>query len=194
MSQFAIRLVFVAAAALLLGGCSLFGGRSSYEEAEETRPLEIPPGLDSPAANATMSMPSVDGAPSASPSAVGSMPQSITAGADSSLALGDSVAGAWRRIGLALERSGVAEVVSRDETAATFTLSGTSVAESKPEGGFFKRLFTRDSPQTSGTITRVVRVVADGSGSVVRVEDADGASTDDEFSRRVIAAIRQRLG
>jgi uncharacterized lipoprotein len=196
MSQFVVRLVVIGAAAVLLGGCSLFGGRSSYDEAQETRPLEIPPGLDAPAANATMSVPRVDGAPApvASSSSNSSVPQSISAGADSSLTLGDSVAGAWRRVGLALERSGVGELVSRDETAATFTLTGTSMQQAEPEGGFFKRMFSSDPPQTSTTVTRVVRIVADGSGSVVRMEDADGASTDDEFSRRVIAAIRQRLG
>ncbi len=194
MSQFVVRLVVIGAAAVLLGGCSLFGGRSSYEEAQETRPLEIPPGLDTPAANATMTVPDVAGAPAAAPATSGGVPQSISAGPDSSLALTDSVAGAWRRVGLALERSGVGELVSRDETAATFTLTGTSMQQAKPEGGFFKQLFSSDPPPTSTTVTRVVRIVADGSGSVVRMEDADGATTDDEFSRRVIAAIRQRLG
>jgi hypothetical protein len=87
----------------------------------------------------------------------------------------------------------VAELTARDEAAATYTVSGTSTLERRAEGGFFKRLFTRDEA-TTAQVTRVVRIVADGSGSVVRVEDEQGQPADDELARRVIEAIRQRLG
>lgn len=193
MNRSTLRLTAAATLALLLAGCSMFGVRSDYEQARETRPLEIPPELDAPAQSGTMRVPEVSGAPATPTSAASSVPSAIPAGEATSLAIADGVAGAWRRVGLALERSGVAELTARDEAAATYTLSGTTTLERRAEGGFFKRLFTRDEA-TSAQVTRVVRIVADGSGSVVRVEDEQGQSADDELARRVIEAIRQRLG
>lgn len=192
MTRSTLRLPAAAILAVVLGGCSMFGVRSDYEQARETRPLEIPPELDAPAQSGTMRVPDVAGAPSAP--APSSVPSAIPAGEATSLAIADGVAGAWRRVGLALERSGVATVGARDETAATYTVSGTATIAKPAEGGFIKRLFSRDEAGTPVEVTRVVRIVADGAGSVVRVEDEQGQQADDEFARRVIEAIRQRLG
>lgn len=194
MTRSTLRLPAVAILAIVLGGCSMFGVRSDYEQARETRPLEIPPELDAPAQSGTMRVPEVAGAPSALASAPSGVPSAIPAGEATSLAIADGVAGAWRRVGLALERSGVATVGARDESAGTYTVSGTTTIAKAAEGGFLKRLFSRDEAGSPVEVTRVVRIVADGAGSVVRVEDEQGQAADDEFARRVIEAIRQRLG
>lgn len=194
MIRIAPRPLAVAALAMVLGGCSMFGVRSDYEQARETRPLEIPPELDAPAQSGTMRVPDVSGAPAASGAAPSAVPSAIPAGEDSSLAVADGVAGTWRRVGLALERSGVAEITARDEVAATYTVSGTTTAAKKPAGGFFKRLFSSDDAGAPVAATRVVRVVADGAGSVIRVEDEQGQAVDDELARQLVAAIRARLG
>ncbi len=186
------RLAFAVALAALLPACSMFGGKSDYQEARETRPLEVPPELDAPATNAAMTVPSVSGAPAAQ--APSTSPRPIEAGADARIAVGDSVAGAWKRVGLALERSGVAELVARDESAATYTLRGQTVVVERSKGGFLRRMFSGGDRERSESVTRVVRVLAEGNGSVVQVEDEQGAATDDELSRRVVEAIRQRLG
>lgn len=194
MTRPTMRLTAAAILAVLLGGCSMFGVRSDYEQARETRPLEIPPELDAPAQSGTMRVPDVAGAPSAPATAPTAVPSAIPVGEATSLAIADGVAGAWRRVGLALERSGVATVGARDESAATYTVSGTATIAKAPEGGFIKRLFSRDEAGSPVEVTRVVRIVADGAGSVVRVEDEQGQAADDEFARRVLEAIRQRLG
>jgi uncharacterized lipoprotein len=193
MTRSTPRLIAAATFAVLLGGCSMLGVRSDYEQARETRPLEIPPELDAPAQSGTMRVPEVAGAPAAGASAPVGVPSAIPAGEATSLAIADGVGGAWRRVGLALERSGVAEVSARDEAAGTYTVSGTTTLDKPAEGGFFKRMFSRDEAR-SAQVTRVVRIVADGAGSVVRVEDEQGQPADDELARRVIEAIRQRLG
>jgi uncharacterized lipoprotein len=187
-----IRLALAIALASLLPACSMFGGKSDYQEARETRPLEVPPELDAPATNAAMTVPAVAG--SASATAPSTSPRPIEAGPDARIAVVDSVAGAWKRVGLALERSGVAELVARDEASATYTVRGTTVITQRAEGGFIRRMFSGGDKERSETVTRVVRVVADGTGSVVQVEDEQGAATDDELSRRLVEAIRQRLG
>lgn len=194
MTRIPPRPLAVAVLALALGGCSMFGVRSDYEQARETRPLEIPPELDAPAQSGTMRVPEVAGATDAGAAPASSVPSAIPAGEESSLAVADGVSGTWRRVGLALERSGVAEITARDEAAATYTVSGTTTAAKKPEGGFFKRLFSSDDAGAPVAATRVVRVVADGAGSVIRVEDEQGQAVDDELARRLVAAIRQRLG
>jgi hypothetical protein len=60
-------------------------------------------------------------------------------------------------------------------------------------GGFLSRMVGRDKV-TVEEATRVVRIVADGEGSVIRVEDESGATVEDAAARKLIAAIKQRLG
>jgi uncharacterized lipoprotein len=191
----------LAGMALGMSGCSWFGKRSSYESARETRPLEVPPEFDAPSTANALSIPSVDGssstasAPADSASSYEAVPTiPVEAGVPSSLHVGDAVSGAWRRVGLALERSGVADIRARDEVAGTYTVAGTISVTTGDEGGFLKRMFTRERTETRD-VTRVVRIVpaADG-GSDVRVEDEAGQVADDAFARRVISALQARMG
>jgi uncharacterized lipoprotein len=190
MFKLVIRVVCVGVFAAGLGACSLFGGRSDYEDARETRPLEIPPGLDTPATNATMTVPNVAGSPAG---AADGLPQGEVGAVDGGIVVADGVSAAFRRVGLALERSGVAEIVARDEAGATYTVSGPATTQRKDERGFFSRLFIPVDEKESVTLTRVVRIVAEGEGSVVRIEDQDGQAAGDDLARRVIAALRERL-
>lgn len=177
-----------------LSGCGLFGKRSSYEASRESRPLEIPPGLDAPSTTGALDIPESGSTPAEGrgdgAARVATAPQAILAGDEASLSLADGPAGAWRRIGLALQRSAVGEVVASDEAAGTYTLK-TEVVERK--GGMISRMFGRDKA-TSQSATRVVRVVAEGEGSAIRIEDENGDTVEDEAARRVIAALKQRLG
>jgi uncharacterized lipoprotein len=190
MVKFRISTVLLVVVVTALSGCSIFGKKSSYDTARETRPLEVPPDLDSPSTAGAMVVPDQGSVGGASPD---SAPQAIYAGAESSLRVSDAATGVWRRVGLALERSGVGKLDGRDESAGTYTLSGTSQASTKPGGNFVSRMFKRDKAE-SVAVTRVVRVKADGEGSLIQVEDESGSPVDDEFARRLIAAIKQRLG
>lgn len=183
-----------------LSGCGLFGrGKSdAYRQSRESRPLEVPPDLDAPStsgalvipevssagADASGEVPAIDGAPS--PPDAGT----TDVGTESTLSLRDDVPGAYRRVGLALERGEVGEVVARDDTAGTYTVK-TTVTER--ESGFFSRMFGREKVEV-GEATRVVHVVAAGSGSTVQIEDESGAVIDDAAARKIISAIKRRLG
>lgn len=196
-----VTLALMVAMTLACGGCSLFGKKSSYESARESRPLEVPPDLDLPATTGALSIPSTDASSvdaGMSESAPESIPSDapaaeIVAGEDSTMTLGDSPAGAWRRVGIALERTEVGEITARDESAGTYTLSGVTRVAAKDDRGFFKKLFTSEKSE-SAQVVRVVRVSAAGDGSRVTVEDEGGQAVDDEFARRIISALKQRLG
>jgi uncharacterized lipoprotein len=92
-------LVAIALAAVLLSsaGCGWFRGKERYLEATESRPLELPPGLDRPAVDPAMAVPTVSAvAPATAPSAAPAAAASLT--------LDDTAENAFRRVGLALGR------------------------------------------------------------------------------------------
>lgn len=201
--------VALAAALLALGGCSwLRADRTEYKGTRETRPLEVPPDLDAPpsateltipstgsasrAPVATATPPSVNSAPPAEPSGAATprpAPSSFV-GTETSLALSDEIGSAWKRVSLALERSGVMPIVAKDEAAGTITLKQETV---KREGGWFRKLIGTANTKTD-TVTRVVHIVAEGAGTRVKVEDESGRAIEDESARQIIAAVKQRLG
>ncbi|HET7844941.1 MAG TPA: hypothetical protein VFL14_12370 [Xanthomonadales bacterium] len=192
-----LRVAVLASAIVAASGCSLFGKESSYEQAKSSRPLEVPPDLDLPSTTGALSIPesgSGSGEAVASEAAPSDAPApEIVAGEESTMSLADSPAGAWRRVGLALERSEVGEITARDEATTTFTLEGVSRVAAKDDRGFFKKLFTSEKSE-SAQVTRVVRISPDGDGSRVTVEDENGQAVGDEFARRIISALKQRLG
>lgn len=110
------RAVTLGLIALLLAstGCSWWRGRSGYENSPESRPLEIPPDLDTPPTDTSMQIPAVAGSPAP------------TTGR--SFVIGDAADSAWRRLGLALERIDGVTIDSRAELLAVYnvTYQGTS--------------------------------------------------------------------
>ena len=196
MSKAILVRTLVLVACCSIAACGVFGGkrRDAYQGSREGRPLEVPPDLDAPPASRSLVIPA-GGEGSADGSVAGeSVPPSggasIEPGRASSLSLRDAPAGAWRRVGLALERSGVGEIVSRDEAAGTYTMR---LSVTGREGGFFSRMIGRDKASVEEA-TRVVRITAEGEGSIVRVEDEAGAESTDAAARKLIAALKQRLG
>ena len=204
------RALPIAGLALVLAtsGCSfLHTDRTNYQNSHETKPLEVPPDLDSPPSASELTIPGsgAGAAPRTAPVATSSndVPPSDTptsstprpapgtyVGTETTLVLPDEAGSAWKRVALALERSGVMSVAGRDEAAGTVTLKQDTVTK---EGGFFKRMIGRGGTKTE-SVTRVVRISAEGAGSRVRVEDESGRAIEDESAREIIAAIKQRLG
>lgn len=184
-SKSAIRFVVLAAVApLALGACSWFKPKSDWDKAVEARPLEIPPDLEAPPRTNDMVVPESGGA-AATADAPRRAVRSAT-GIDG-LHVADGVDGTWQRIGLALERANVGQVSAKDEAGHTYELTMTTTREAAEQGGWIKRLFTR---QKMETVTQRVNigVSADGEGSRVSVS-GDAAAV-----QRVVALLRERLG
>jgi uncharacterized lipoprotein len=199
------RLLPLAALALTcaLGACSwLRADRTGYQQSRETRPLEVPPDLDSPATATELTIPgsgtatarstgsTASAAPPSVPPSSGTQAPSSYVGTETTLVLTDEASSAWRRVAIALERSGVMTVVAKDEAAGSVTLKREMV---KTEGGWFRKMIGQANTKPE-SVTRVVRVVAEGAGSRVHVEDEAGRTVEDESARQIIAAVKQRLG
>jgi uncharacterized lipoprotein len=190
----------VVVACLALAGCSLFGDRGDtrYLAAEERPPLQLPDGVDRPSAATALVVPGDNGRVLVSGEGPGIAPPGIdeaVAGPSDAgrLVVDDTADNAWRRVGLAIERSGVGSIDARDETAGTYTVTGTTTERARTDVGWFGRLLGRDKPRNV-TVTRVVRVAAESSGVSVQVEDVDGRRATDPYARRLIAVLRERLG
>ena len=202
-------------AASLLGGCgfmhSHFGHKApAYSKAVEERPLEVPPDLDTPnnsgalvvppagAATASAAAPSgttttasANGVPAAGPppAVLGS---GVSLGGDG-LHVADSVESTWSRIGLALERSGAATILSRDEAGRAYALETTGQTTTRPS--WLKRAITfgHAGNKTTARVQLTVRVTANGANaSTVSVEGADNEASRNA-AQSLLATLRERL-
>jgi uncharacterized lipoprotein len=198
-------------AASLISGCGFLRKRTErknneYKMAVEERPLEVPPGLDMPNTTGALTIPSAGGsAPAATtassssetPPAAGEAAVAGAAGAGAALGgdglrVSDTVESTWSRVGLAMERSGAATILNRDEAGRTYTVQTTGQTTVKP--GWFKRAVTLGmaSKKKTAQVQLTVRVSADGAGSKVGVEGANDEASRDA-ARALLSALRERL-
>lgn len=212
MKRTVLALLTTVIAASLISGCGFLRKRTErknneYKMAVEERPLEVPPGLDMPTTTGALTIPAAGGAaPAAATSAAAETPPAageatVTGAAGGSgvslggdgLRVADTVESAWSRVGLALERSGAATIVSRDEAGRTYTVQTTGQTTVKP--GWFKRAVTLGMAGTKKTaqVQLTVRVSADGAASKVGIEGANDEASRDA-ARSLLATLRERLG
>lgn len=199
--------------ASLLGGCGFvhdhFGRKTpAYSTAIEARPLEVPPDLDAPNRNGALVVPTPASAPaSVSGSSAASAPMTtapaaappsavlasgVSLGGDG-LHVADTIESTWSRVGLALERSGAAVVLSRDEAGRTYAVETTGQTTTKP--GLLKRIVTlgRAANATTAKVQLTVRVTANGANaSTVSIEGAD-SEAGRSAARALLATLRERL-
>jgi uncharacterized lipoprotein len=156
------RALLLALVAVLAGstGCGWFRGKSGYENSPESRPLEVPPDLDRPATDGTMEIPAVAGAPRAAPAGPA---------AGASFVIADSAESAWRRLGLALERTEGVSIGERDPSSAVYNVSY--------EGETFQ-----------------VKIAAEGEGSRISAVGQDGREMSAGAAGKLLALLKQRLG
>ena len=100
-------------AVLASTGCGWLRGRSGYESSPESRPLEVPPDLDRPAADPSMQVPVAEAAASGG----------TTAAVATSFTITDATDSAWRRLGLALERIEGVSIDSRAQVLSVYNIS-----------------------------------------------------------------------
>lgn len=164
-----------------------------FEDARESAPLQVPPDLVMPAANPALQIPAVAGiatnidqAPPMLGSTVATASGSLPRAANAVLSIGDEPASTWRRVGIALQRSGCCKMISNDEAALGYEVELITDA---PKPGFFKRMFGSDQPST----TMTVRVAAQGADSTVTIVDEGGKVRVDDPAMTVLGVIESRL-
>lgn len=159
-SRFLSRaLLAVVVAALATGtGCSWFRGKSGYENSPESRPLEVPPDLDRPVADTSMTVPAVAGTAGAAAAPATGAP----------FTLGDDLAGAWRRVGLALDR-----------------IEGVTVGERAEVLNVYNVTFEGES--------FLIKLAAEGEGTRVSAVSQDGSELASGAAGKLLTQLRMRL-
>jgi uncharacterized lipoprotein len=206
-------LVTVAIASCLLGGCGFVNRHfhkenDAYKTSVQEHPLEVPPDLDKPNTAGALAIPAA-GTPvattdaSSAPAgaaAVGSTPVATSVAepvapaimSEDGLHVQDSVDSVWNRVGLAVERSGAATILSRDEAGRSYDVQTATQTVSKP--GWFKKTITLGMAKgkTTAPVRLKLRVTAEGDGSKVGVEGAtDDASK--AAAQALLTTLKQRL-
>lgn len=109
--------------------------------------------------------------------------------AAATLQLDESFDRAWRRVGLALDRSGFT-VEDRDRAQGLYFVRYVDPAQAgKEEPGFFSRLFSGDANKLSGPVRYRVNVKAEGDASTVSVFDTKGAPENGDAGQRIVKLL-----
>jgi uncharacterized lipoprotein len=189
-SSLVIALPTLVLSGLLLSGSGMFRSHKSWEAARQESPLEIPPGLDTPAASDALVIPP--------PGANNPTSAGVTAdvgGAGGVIADGfvvaDSADNAYRRVGEVLANNELGQVVAHDDAAHTYTVK--VAAASAKKRGFFGRLFHRKSKDaaTAGAASRQVQVsVTSNSGNASEIRAQGQAAA----VAKVVDTLKAKLG
>jgi outer membrane protein assembly factor BamC len=116
----------------------------------------------------------------------------VVSGQGATLQLDDGFERAWRRVGVALDRSGFT-VEDRDRTSGLYYVRYVDPKEVKrEEPGFFGRLFGRENKRATTDRYRVA-VKAEGNASTVSVQNAQGAPDSGEVAQRIVQALLDDL-
>lgn len=211
-----IKALTIALSCSLLASCGWFDrhfhkDNTEYKTSVQERPLEVPPDLDKPNTSGALTVPEAGATtapvatsdasapPAGTPAGEAPATTAPTSAAASAVLSGDAlhvsdtVDSVWNRVGLAMERSGAATILARDEAQRTYDVETTAQVVAKP--GWFKKAITLG--MAKGTTTAQahlkLRVSAEGDGSKVSVEGAsDDASK--QAAQALLSTIKQRLG
>jgi outer membrane protein assembly factor BamC len=96
---------------------------------------------------------------------------------------------AWRRVGLALDRSGFT-VEDRDRSAGLYFVRYVDPARvGREEPGFFSRLFSGDKGNANAPSRYRVALKSAGNETTVSVQDAKGAPEAGDVGQRIVALL-----
>ena len=118
----------------------------------------------------------------------------VVAGKPGTLEVDDSLDRAWRRVGIALDRSGFS-VEDRDRAAGLYFVRyvDPSTAGQDASPGFFAKLFGAKTDTSAAAVKYQVALKSDGTKTLVSVLDAQGAPDAGENSQRIVATLAEEL-
>lgn len=155
----------ISLAVLSASGCSWFRAKTGYENSPESRPLEIPPDLDRPAADPTMEVPAVSGAPAAGASGA-VRPVALPSQA---FVVADTPDSVWTRLGIALQR-----------------IEGVAVGEAAQLLSVYNVNFDGEN--------FLIKIAPSGEGTRISAVSQDGKEIDSGAGAKLLGLLRQRLG
>jgi hypothetical protein len=171
----------------MLGGCGLFSSdrKEAYLDAPQGKPLDVPGDLDSPARREVMRIPpgatSQDGMSEKPVSEIRATRSEVA----EKLFIDADPAQAFERVRDALEQTQVGTLGTVD--AVNRTIAVRVEIETTNERWLRRDKVTREE------FNRVAQVVADGAKSRVLVLSETGQEVDDEASKKILSAVRERV-
>ena len=118
----------------------------------------------------------------------------ITGTPASALELDDGLDRAWRKVGLALDRSGFS-VEDRDRAAGLYFVRyvDPKTAGQDASPGFFSKLFGASTDTSAAAVKYQVSLKSDGAKTIVSVLNSQGAPDNSENSKRIVALLADEL-
>ncbi|RYY70965.1 MAG: outer membrane protein assembly factor BamC [Comamonadaceae bacterium] len=107
------------------------------------------------------------------------------------LVVDESFDRAWRRVGLALDRTGFT-VEDRDRSQGTYFVRYVAPNADKKDPGFFGRIFSR-SPRAEAPLKYRIALKSEGQGTTVSVLNANGAPETSADAQRIVQVIADDL-
>lgn len=110
------------------------------------------------------------------------------------LEVDDGLDRAWRRVGLALDRSGFS-VEDRDRTAGLYFVRyvDPKTAGQDASPGFFAKLFGASTDSSGAAVKYQVSLKSDGTKTIVSVLNSQGAPDASDNSKRIVALLADEL-
>ena len=115
----------------------------------------------------------------------------VAAGSTSAVQLNEEFDRAWRRVGLALDRTGFT-VEDRDRSKGIYFVRYVDPTVEKKEPGFFGKMFGRGSQQLP-TSQYQIAVRSEGQNSQVTVLDRNGAPAPTADAQRIVKVLADEL-
>lgn len=147
-------------------------------EAEFLRRLMVKLGVGAEQAKATVAAASTTSKPI---SAVG------TADGRAVLTIDENFDRSWRRVGLALDRTGFT-VEDRDRKRGVYFVRYVPLVQDDPEAGFFTRMFS-SSKNDKGPVKYQIAIQSKGDASTVAVLDESGTPESTENAQRILKVL-----
>ncbi|HET7065249.1 MAG TPA: hypothetical protein VFI49_13335 [Rudaea sp.] len=182
-----------------LSGCSWFHHKSDvYSSAVESRPLEVPPDLDSPPNANELLVPQAGSATASGVAAANAAPASPAAPtlAANQLLVADNAADTWTKVGPAIESAKIGMLSSRDENQRSFILDfNAPIPKPSAESHWYTAVFNHLGFGEGDPVKAhlLVRVIDDGAASKVVVAGNGGDKSAAAASLRVIQILHDKI-
>ncbi len=170
-----------------LAGCGLFSRerKEVYLQATQGKSLDVPADLDSPARRSVMQIPEGSTSQAGMSEKPVSSIQPSSGGLSEKLFIDAVPAVAFERVRDALEQAQIGTIGKVDAENRTISIQvEIETVESR---------WLRRDKVTRRQLLRVARVVADGAKSRVLVADGNGEDVDDDGSKKILIAVRERV-
>lgn len=203
-------LLGLAALMMLLGGCGYmrakFGSKSEvYKVGKQSEPLQVPSDLDAPNRSGSLVIPEPSATAGTAAVDVSRVPAADIPSQEAppreaapdlggeGMSVADTPANTYKRVGLALERSGVATIEGSDEKAGTYEILTNGNTTQSP--GWVKKTVTLGMADDKKVLTPVrlrVRVSGSGNESRVTIEGTTSEAAVDA-ARNILDTLGQRM-